>query len=223
MTRINYEKIINEYSEQAFNDCVRQLFPLAHFCFLEEKDIRRCDLIEICYRFEKEYSNDDEINNTADNYGRQIQKLAKKEFNPDKSIEGYSDKASRLINKICNGSDNIHNLEDLAKIFICFMRCHWPTWNDSSAKNYFFVFDVEKRDSQMLQDMMNHNFVKDTTDSGILWNKKVEYTYYDKHFMKHLYFVTVVLYCRLMQFEGCYLDKGDEGNDRSNSTDNICK
>lgn len=224
MDRIDYELIVKEYSDEAFHDCVHQLYPLFEYRYLKEKDVRKVDLIEKLLMLENRYSKSSiafrlplvKEKSPAAILASQIDFFADNYFRRKGLIGAYYNKAERLVDRIENGSGDLEDLEDLIKIFISVMRGYELQWQDPKADFAPFAFEVRREDAGMLKAFLDHSFAEiGPYTPGPARMNPVKVTK-PHEFNINVYFNSVVIYCRIMQYEGKYSEEGDfNGNGKN--------
>jgi len=132
------------------------------------------------------------------------------QFNPADSIKPYFLKAKKIMNSFKNGKYSIESLEDLVKIFISFLRCQWASWSDHSKRRTVFEFEVTTKDAQMLEDFRKQSsFVWYKYTEGLIKKRTGTFTF-NQCSIDYIYIVTVIIYHRLMQFEGEYYEEDNQ-------------
>lgn len=218
--KINYKNIINDFDDATFHDCVRQLYPLFRFKYISEENVRKIDLMEKCEdlsgfyvsRYDESFHIPKEFRGTKlKSFAWQISFFMSHYFaHLPENLVPYRKKAERIISDIRNGNDDIKNMEDLVKIFICLLRCSWNKWKDSEASYLPFSFEVKSDDAEMLKDFSNHKFKIAERKEGLPWNAHKEDIYIAHSLLDNVYLNAVLIYCRLMQFEGQYIKEGEK-------------
>lgn len=213
MTVFNYKTIIDDYNEQAFRDCVNQLYPMFNYIVTTRNDIRKIDLEEKLLQLEKNYLLEKEKHYSwvksktpVEAFAEEIEYFVDNQFNPGKSVKAYQQKAKNIVKSLKHGEYSIDGLEDLVKIFICFMRCYWPTWKNTNSKLNSFVFDIQSEDSEMLSDFRKHRFIRCSETEGVIRKKTTDY-HFLQYSIDYIYIITILIYYRLMQFEGEYYEE----------------
>ena len=206
MTAFDYRAIIFEYNAKAFKDCVNQLYPLFGYLVTPKSAIRRIDLEEQLLQLENSYLMKKNNKNPVETYAEAMSFFVENEFNPSKSIEAYQIKARKIVNLFKNGNYSTDLLEDLVKIFISFTRCDLDKWKNPEAKYRPFSFEILSEDTQLLMEFKSHKFIQERWTDGVI-KKKLNVVYYDQATIDYIYVITVLVYCRLMQFEGRYLER----------------
>lgn len=215
MNEINYEKIVWDYNDAALKDCVHQLYPLFECQYLKENAFRKSDLTENLIRLEKKYRYDEPViklpnykpQSNLQLFLSQMDFFAENYFSHRHWIANYYRRAKESIHKLNGPDGGMNDLEDLIKIFLSFMRCQYGMWKNPKAGYSPFEFAVKAEDAEMLKEFRTHPFpeVGPNNPNKLLgFAKNSRLLNKPQKFNDYAYFNIVVIYCRLMQFEGLY-------------------
>ncbi len=213
---LDYIRIVDEMSEESFDFCVSNLYPLFDYHVMKKEEVRRVDLKEKLVDLENQIPSSIKekcpgILNyyfwTLKLYFDQILKCK-----AESRAEKYKIRAYEAMNKAMAEKGTIEDVDDAFLAFIMLLR----VFNDSLSdiKNHVAVkptFMVIKEDAILLK------FIYDTKDiipeglvnkKGLITMKKCESDYEVKTAEKIMYINNVIFLARSLQHFGGY--QGDE-------------
>ncbi len=208
---IDYIKLVDDMSEQAFNFCVDQLYPMCNYRVLQKEDIRRIDLKERLLGFNSIVPKDDKGKEQgALNYYLFVLKLYFDNYLKCKAgskAEKYRNRAMGLMNSALSENGTIEDIEDLVQIFIALFRSLDDDFDHIDKYSVVgLTFDVFKEDADLLKAIWQH---KKLVPDGIvekpgLLDKIFGTDYEKKTAIKFAYINNVIFLCRCLQNRGAF-------------------
>lgn len=207
--RFDYEGIVNAYSEGAFRACVHELYPLFHYPYLKEKDVRHIDLIDRLMLLGETYSQR-KRKDSRDEYVRDLQYLLTHYIDADRISPVYYQRAETAYKTAFREPENLDPVEDFVKIFICFLRVYWFRYLKKPEKAVF-DFGIMDTDEKMLKDFRERKFLTALTEEKkLLFHLPDKPEYLPDNEANYIYFNSVVMLCRIKDFEGGYTREENE-------------
>lgn len=207
---IDYIKLVDDMSDEAFQFCVEQLYPMCNYRVLQKEDIRRIDLKERLLGFNSIVPKNDGEEQGALNYYLFVLRLYFDSFlkcKPGSTAEKYRNRAMELMESALSDNGTIEDVEDLVQIYIALFR----TLNNrfDEMEKYVAVgltFDVFKEDADMLKEIWEH---KKLIPNGIvekpgLLDKLFGTDYEKRTAIKLTYINNVIFLCRCLQNRGAF-------------------
>lgn len=161
---IDYSRLIEEMSDDAFRFCVEQLYPISGYRVLKPEDIRRIDMLERIIGFNSLVPKTEKSKSQGSlNYYIGVLKryfdLYVKCKEGSRS-ESYKKRAYELISIAISDKGVLEDVDDLFIIFISFFRSLRPQFDEIGKQNGFvndsFSFDLEKTDATLLNEIRLH-------------------------------------------------------------------
>ena len=201
---IDYIKLVDDMSDEAFQFCVEQIYPICNYRVLQKEDIRRIDLKERLLGFNRLVPKNDGKEQGTLNYYLFILKLYFDSFLKCKAgstAEKYRKRAMELMESALSDNGTIEDVEDLVQIYISLFRALNDCFDE--IDKYVAVgltFDVYKEDADMLKEIWRH---KKLIPNGIV--DKLLGTNYEKSAAITLAYVNNVIFlCRCLQNRGVF-------------------
>lgn len=207
---IDYIKLVDDMSDEAFQFCVDQLYPMCNYRVLKKEDIRRIDLKERLLGFNSIVPKNDGKEQGALNYYLFVLKLYFDNFLKCKTgtkAEKYRNRAIELMESALSDNGTIEDVEDLVQIFIGLFRSLDDDFDH--VEKYIvtgITFDVFKEDADLLREIWEH---KKLVPNGIvekpgLLDKIFGTDYEKKTAIKLAYINNVIFLCRCLQNRGAF-------------------
>lgn len=208
---INYLKLVDDLSDQAFQFCADQLYPICNYIYLQREDFRRIDLKEKLVSLYFIPRDEKGRAQGSLNYYLFVLKLYFENFIKCKSgsvAEKYFSRAMELIESALSDNGTIEDVEDIVQIFIALFRTLSNRFDE--IENYMAVglnFDVFRDDADLLKKIWEH---KKLVPNGIVVEKKGGlYRSFgsnrDKqNAIKMAYIYNVIFLCRCLQNRGVF-------------------
>lgn len=161
---IDYRRLIEEMSDDAFLFCVDLLYPISGYRVLKPEDIRRIDLLERILGFDSlipkaERGKDQGSLNYYIGVLKKYLDLYIKCKEGSRS-ERYKKRAYELINTALSDEGVLRDVDDLFFIFISFFRALRPQFDEIGKQNCFvndsFFLDLQKADAALLNEIRLH-------------------------------------------------------------------
>ena len=198
--------VIQEYNDNSLRHCVELLSLVLDF---DKENINQVGKEELDYTvsaYVHRYLRKKDTKGFRKAYAEEMDFLFKN-FDFEKSDEGYKKKVLKVLSLMKKNKGSIEDLEDLFKIYISYIRCLWD--GDFYLKNVFqdkpFDFSIKTEDAQMLKRFRTYRLTKRERTKKVLFNTKIIPEYISRESMDFIYLITVLFYCRIMQFEGKYI------------------
>ncbi len=204
---INYLKLVDDLSDQAFQFCADQLYPICNYRYLKREDFRRIDLKE---KLVDLYFIPSDQQGSL-NYYLFVLKLYFENFIKCKSgsvAEKYLSRAMELIESALSDNGTIEDVEDIVQIFIALFRTLSNRFDE--IEKYMAVgltFDVFRDDADLLKNIWKH---KKLVPNGIVVEKKgglyrsFGLDRYKQNAIKMAYIYNVIFLCRCLQNRGVF-------------------
>jgi len=207
---IDYIKLVDDMSDEAFQFCVDQLYPMCNYRVLQKEDIRRIDLKERLLGFNSIVPKNDGKEQGTLNYYLFVLKLYFDNFLKCKTgtkAEKYRNRAIELMESALSDNGTIEDVEDLVQIFIGLFRSLDDDFDH--IEKYIvtgITFDVFKEDADLLREIWEH---KKLVPNGIvekpgLLDKIFGTDYEKKTAIKLAYINNVIFLCRCLQNRGAF-------------------
>ena len=207
---IDYIKLVDDMSDEAFQFCVDQLYPMCNYRVLQKEDIRRIDLKERLLGFNSIVPKNDGKEQGALNYYLFVLKLYFDSFlicEAGSKAEKYRNRAMELMESALSDNGTIEDVEDLVQIYIALFRSLKKCFDN--IDKYVAVdltFDVFKEDADMLKAIWEN---KKLVPNGIvgkqgLFDSEFRIEYEKKTAIKMAYINNVIFLCRCLQNIGAF-------------------
>ena len=207
---IDYIKLVDDMSDEAFRFCADQLYPIWNYRILQKEDVRRIDLKEQLLKLNSIVPKKDGKKQGALNYYLFVLKLYFDSYLKCKegsTAEKYRKRAMELMESALSDNGTIEDVEDLVQIYIALFRTLSNRFNE--IEKYVAVdltFDVFKEDADMLKKIcVNKNLVP----NGIVEKQGLFETVFrieggKKEAIAVAYVNNVVFLCRCLQNRGAF-------------------
>ncbi len=169
-TAINYVRVVEEFSDEAFHFCREQLFPICNYRVLKVKDIRRIDLEERLLGFESIVPDKDELGKKQGsmNYYFGLVRRYMDQFIPSRKnsiADQYEHRAYDLMEKAACDGGCMEDAEDITLIFLVLFREVLKAEEDAGKGAERSDDRPEQKVSQKLGALkLDKNFLKLDTD-----------------------------------------------------------
>lgn len=208
---IDYIKLVDDMSEEAFQFCVDQLYPMCNYRVLQREDIRRIDFKERLLGYNSNIPKDEKGKEQGSlNYYLFVMKLYFDNFlrcKEGSKAEKYRNRAMELIDSSLSENGTIEDVEDLVQIFIALFRSMDYNF-DHIERNLIedLTFDIYKKDATLLKTIWEHNKL---VPNGII--KKIGRSeksrgveYWKQNAIKLAYINNIIFLCRCLQNRGVF-------------------
>lgn len=208
---IDYIKLVDDMSDQAFQFCVDQLYPMCNYRVLQRDDIRRIDFKERLLGYNSTVPKDEKGKEQgALNYYLFVMRLYFDNFLKCKEgskAEKYRTRAMELMDSALSENGTIEDVEDLVQIFIALFRSLDYDY-DHIEKNLIedLAFDIYKEDAELLKTIWEHNKL---VPNGIIKKlgrseKSRGAEYWKQNAIKLAYINNIIFLCRCLQNRGVF-------------------